>query len=108
MAYGFNVNWTVLEPELKEGVWKASSTNKNKRSKLRRGGLHVSLHADQQASFDEERANHGMTWYNPYGLMCRHWQLSVALAWPSTLSLPCRAVTVGIAIWLAVKVVVTV
>ncbi|RVW78138.1 hypothetical protein CK203_049713 [Vitis vinifera] len=34
-----------------------------------------------------------MTWYNPYGLMCRHWQLSVALAWPSTLSLPCRAVT---------------
>ncbi|KAL6345942.1 hypothetical protein AAG906_025222 [Vitis piasezkii] len=34
-----------------------------------------------------------MTWYNPYGLMCRHWQLSVALAWPSTLSHPCRAVT---------------
>ncbi|KAL6312038.1 hypothetical protein AAG906_027236 [Vitis piasezkii] len=77
MVSGFNINWTVLELVLKEGEWKAS-----------RGGLHVFLHAHavQQTSLDEKRANHGMTENHPYGLMCRHWQASVALAWESFMS----------------------
>lgn len=99
---GFNLKRDRARTRWAEGRGEEGTNKKYDGSKLGRGGLHVSIHAYQHASFAEERANHAMTGYDQYVLMCLHWQASVC----TCMSL--HFVTSHIAIWLAMKLALTV